>query len=540
MRFKITKCLLVVCSVNGSISMKGIKKYTIHLICILSFFTALFYNELNLKYLPDDAKREHQTVGTNDDASYLNPPLNYLTTNTWYEDYYGGKIGYFIRPPGYGLIYLAIYKCVGAIRVLTYLKLLQLLLFSLSVYCFYYIAFAVLQMRRLALFVSALYGLSPFAIGFLYYTLTEGVSPALLLGFVFFLFKANDANTSTKTNTFFFIAALLFSFLFLVRPVLGIFGLLLPTFIIYNKFKTSVKAIAIQIVTFGLTALSLMIVWQVRNYRIAGEYVGLHPVYYADGNTNFRPPFREYWRFAGGWAERGDVGFSYMCPLWDAAITGDTSIRYVNDAIAHFPQDVVQYFGRERLTLVFRKYQESILVQKQYYDKQLPMPMEQPAVEKESTQDFIQLTNEFKSHFWFQYYFSSPFKVFKLMTFHSNLSLFIFQRTFRGTFIMETVRLLFYSIHGLCFLILIFNLIMLNRKGVVSYSLVIAPLTYVYYLCYVQRGIEERYTLPILPFLLIGLAYTLEKMSHWRVKVEVVPDDELDDDSEEEVEEEEK
>jgi hypothetical protein len=498
--------------------LKLLKNNSILIIASLSFLTALIYNETNLKHLPIESKRNGETVITSDDSSYLRPAKNYLENNKWQEDYWGGKIGSFIRPPGYGLLYLVFIKLLDHQLALNFLKLFQTLLFSVSVYWFYYIAVSILKNKKIALISSVVYGLSPFAIGFLFYTLTEAITPALLLCFVFLLFKAHEKEDKKLKNLFYALASLVFAYLFIVRPVLGIFGLLLLVFLTIDYYK-NLRTLSYKLVIFGFISLSFMMTWQIRNYNIAGKYVGLHPIYFEDGNTMYREPFKEYWNFAGGWAEKGDVGFSYMIPLWEAAIKGDTSIVYINNAINHFPNEVTNYFGKQRLTTVLRKYQAAILYQKTFYDKQLPMPLESPAIEKEVVKEFQQLTAEYKSKFWFQYYVLSPLKVFKLMAFHSNLSLYIFQKTYKGALVMEAIRVLFYLIHSLCFLSLIINLFIIRNNRLIWFVLGAVPFIYIFYLCFFQRGIEERYTLPILPFVLIGLMYALNYCYRFFLKI---------------------
>jgi hypothetical protein len=496
--------------------MQLFKKHILLFLCIASFFAAFTYNEINLKELSPDNKREGITVVTADDDSYLTPAINYYNESSWYEYYYGGKIGYFIRPPGYGILYY-IFLTISSSKIiaLIFLKYFQLLLFSISVYWFYYICQTVFKNEKLSLLLSAIYGLSPFFVGFLFYTLSEGISPALVLAFLFLLFKAKNANASKTKNIFYLLASIVFAYLFIVRPFLGLFGLLIPLFIYFDYKNTSVANILKRCFIFCTVAISLMSVWQIRNFRIAGKFVGFHPIYFEDGNTVFRAPFREYWNFAGGWAERGDRGYSYMLPVWGEAVNGDTSITLRKNAIDSIPIWVVNYFGEERLNDVFLTYQKSILVQKQFLDKNLPMPLIAPEIEIEAINKFQSLTSDFKKHFWFQYYIVSPLKVFRLMAFHSNLSLYIFQRTYRGLILMELVRLLFFSIHVLCFLFLIANIYFMRKQNELYYALVLLPFIYVFYLCFFQRGIEERYTLPILPLLLIGLSYSAYRFLNW-------------------------
>ncbi|HEY0030830.1 MAG TPA: hypothetical protein VGC65_08750 [Bacteroidia bacterium] len=485
------------------------KNSAIYILCILSFLTALFYNEHNLRHLPSDSLREGGTVITSDDASYLNPPRNYLNDYHWQEDYWGGKIGSFIRPPGYGLLYLPFLKFLGETSAITSLKFFQYLLFAVSVFWFYSILLLLIKNRKIALLCSFFYGCSPFVVGFLSYTLTEGITPAILLFHIYCLFKALHATSPRQKNGYYIFAAVVFAFLFIVRPLLGIFAPLLPAFVIYDLGRFPWRTWIFRLIAFTSIAFSFMIVWQVRNYKIAGEYVGLHPVYYEDGNTIFRAPFREYWDFAGGWAERGDAGFSYMVPMWEAAITGDTSYRHVRLALNSLPPQVVSFYGEPRLASVFKDYQSTILDQKYFYDQQLPMPLEQLESEKKSVKGFRELADEYKKEFPLQYYVLSPIKVFRLLAFHSNLSLFIFQRTYRGDLWMESLRVLCFLLHGSCFLFLFISMFLYRKEWIFALVFGWVPFIYVFYLCYIQRGVEERYTLPVLPLLMIGLAHGL-------------------------------
>ena len=491
--------------------MNFLKNHIVWIICILSFCTAFFYNQLNLKKLPKDKIREHQTVITNDDVSYIVPPKNYLLSGGW-KDNSIGKQSYFIRPPGYGIFYLVLFKTLGNTLALKWLKIIQLLLFSFSVYWMFGIVFSLLKNKKIALFVAALYGLTPFAIGFLFYTLTEGITPALLLLFVYLLVKAFEKTSTKQKNWYYFLAALSFSYLLIVRPQLGFMGILIPIFLLKDYWSISkIKAI-IKMVLLCTVAFSFTIVWQIRNYKIADKFVGFHSIYYSDNNSIYRPTLKEYWNFVGGWAQEGEEAHSYLVPLWQAAIKGDTSIVYINNAITTFPKEVVSYFGEQRLIAVFRKYQEATLFQKPYYEKRLPMPKETPVIEQEVINELKQLTAAYKSEFWLQYHIISPLKVFKTMAFHSNLSLFIFQKTYRGNVLMEVVRFVFFAIHSGCFIFLLLSLIFIKKADWRQLSLAISVFIYVFYLCYFQRGIEERYTLPILPILLVGSAATCQQL----------------------------
>jgi len=490
--------------------MDFLKNNTIWIICLFSFFSSLFYNQTNLHQLPEELKRDHITVITNDDASYLRPPENYIQTGIWQENSIG-KQSHFVRSPGYGFFYMLFLKLVDSPQALNFLKITQLLLFACSVYWLFGIALSIIGNKKISLLIAAVYGITPFAIGFLSYTLTEGITPALVLLYIFLLVKAKQKTIPKKKIIFYFLAALTFSYLFILRPPLGVMGILIPVYLLKDYWKESFSKLIIKLALLGSISFSLMAIWQYRNYKITDKYVGFHAIYYADNNSIYRPTFREYWNFVGGWAQEGHVTHSYMVPMWQAAIKGDTSKVYIEKALATFPKKVVNHFGEDRLTRVFRKYQEATLFQKYYYKQELPMPIETSQIEMEVIEEFQELTKEYKNEFWLQYHLISPLKVFKTMAFHSNLSMFIFQHTYRGSWLMECTRFVFYGLHSFCFLALIIGLFF-HKGNWQQHVITLTVFSYVFYLCYFQRGIEERYTLPILPLLMIGLGDLILKL----------------------------
>jgi hypothetical protein len=498
--------------------LKAIQKNAIWIICILSFLTALFYNETNLNHLPESKIRANETVITADGPSYLNPAKNHLKNDVWRE----GSIGqqsYYFRPPGYGIFYYTLLKTVGESHSLSLLKIIQLLLFSFSVYWFYYILISIIKNKKVALISSCIYGLSPFVIGFLYYTLTEGITPSLLLLYVFLLFKGFQSHPKITKNIFYLGSSIVFSYIFIIRPVLGVFSLLIPVFIIKDYWKISIKLTLMKLVLFGIISFSLMALWQIRNYNIANKYVGLNPIYDTEQASLYRPSFKAYWEFVGCWGETGHISLSVIDPFWAAAINGDTSKVYIDNILDTYPNHVKKYFGENRLTTVLRKYQSAILIQQPYRAKGIAMPMEVPQIEEELIVEINQLTDEYKSEFWFQYHVISPLRVFKTMTFHSNLSLHIFQHTYRGAFFMELTRWVFFILHSLCFIALIISLALFKKTPITTYGITLSLFIYVFYLCYFQRGLEERYTLPALPLLMIGLVNVIILLPFDRIRM---------------------
>lgn len=289
---------------------------------------------------------------------------------------------------------------------------------------------------------------------------------------------------------------------------MGIIGLSMPVFLYVDYWKTK-KLFFIHLILAGSIASSGMVYWQVRNWNIAKVFVGLHPIYYPENSVScYRPTHEALWGLCKGWGEVGANFHSYVDPFWNSAIDGNPSDEDIDKIISQFPEEVVKELKQDRLRVVLRNYQQTILYQKHYYDNKIPMPKTLSEMEIKTIAQLKELTTDFKKHFWFQYYIVSPLNVFKELAFHSNLSLYIFQFPFRGNFFMEAFRLFCFIIHSLAFTTLAINLFFkkpIHLKSVFSYSIII----YVCYLVFIQRGIEERYTLPILSLALLSFGHFL-------------------------------
>jgi hypothetical protein len=485
-------------------------KKTALLISLLSLISAVVFNEVNLRFLKKDgvALRENQTVITADDISYFRPAMNFLEHGQM-RDNSTGNGAYLARSPGYSFFLVSLGYIFGKENLLLTLKILQLLLFGVSVWLLFYCAWFLTNSKTWTIAISAIYGISGIAAGFIYYTLTEGLTPFLVLLYAFLLVSGSKTTMKNSKITYYVTASAVFSFLFLTRPVLGILGLALP-FFLYRDFKEKFRTLVALIAISGIIAISLSTFWQVRNWRITGSYAGLHPIYYPENsNTCFRPTHEALWNFCKSWGEEGSRFHGYVVPFWTKAIRATDATQEIENIIRSFPENVVQHFGREKLVAVLRDYEKSIHYQKYYYDKQIPMTKELPEIEKITIEKINRLTSEFRSKFWLQYHFLAPAKVFNNLAFHSNLSLYVFQKTFRGNPIMELLRIVCFIVHSAIFFLLIVSLFIktpLSEKLLYSAT----PLIYLFFLIYFQRGIEERYTLPVLGLALVCSALTLK------------------------------
>ena len=475
-----------------------------------SFLLAIFWNELNKNELRKAGieLRDNATVITNDDDSYLAPFDSFKKTGSFYKDDLG-KYTSVIRSPGYGSIYYVSSLLFGDSKALFFLYLFQSLLFALSVSCFFLIAELFFIPRKIAFFISILYGFLPFSMGFLNYTLTEGVSPALLIFCLYFLLKGYRADELRLKYRNYLLTSVVLSFLFIVRPILGIF--IFPILVVLVKdfyAENRLLLTVIRLFVFLTISLSLFGIWEIRNKYVLGHWTNLHPIYQNEVPGVFRFPHKQAWEFFKGWESSGEHFHETMVPFWDKTMAHDTSEIPIRQFIKRIPNNVIHSVGKKELINTLKSYRIAILDQKKYFDSHKVMPENPLKSEETAGQNLMNLAIKYRRQEPLNYNLLTPFHVLKTMSFHSNLSLYEFQVAFRGNIFMEALRVICLVIHFFVFLTLPISLI-ISRKNYVLLSITLTVLVYIGYLAFVQRGIEERYTLPILPFLILIASYSI-------------------------------
>ncbi len=480
------------------------------IVATISTLLAYLANEVNIRALSTDGiqLRDNETVITADDISYIRPAINFIECGQL-RDNSPGMGAFLARSPGYSFIIAVLGKIFGTQNILFALKIVQLCLFFITVLLLFYCSFYVLGSKRWSLLLTALYGATGISSGFVYYSLTEGVTPMLVILYSFLLLRAGKTENRKQKLTNYIGASLVFSIALFTRPVLGIIGLAIPVSI-YFDFRDKPKKLAYMIIITGIVSASLITAWQIRCFSIIGGYTGLYPIYYTENsNSCFRPTHQAFWELCKSWGEEGSRFHGYMVPFWTKAIQGEDASVEINNIIKAFPKEVIDHFGEVRITDVLQDYEKSIHHQRYYFDNQLPMPKEIPEMEAKTIKKLKGMTAEFRHNHWLLHNIAAPLKVYKNLAFHSNLSLYIFQRSFRGHVLMELLRTLCFTVHSGVFVLLFFALFMkmnVTQKTIVA----MVPVLYILYLIYFQRGIEERYSLPVLSLVFISSGSVLK------------------------------
>lgn len=462
------------------------------LVALLAAVTSLTWNTWNLhvlRHAPGAAHllREGTTIATADDPSYLRPVEHLLAPSRGNA----GNQGPQLRTPGYGLWYFLARLVLPPALALTALKLFQCLLFGASVGLVHHVLMRQGLPAQLVHGCMVLLALLPMFPGFLFHTLTEGVTPALCLG----VWAAAMLHWQGRQHGWLVAGTVMWALLVLTRPVLVWAGLpLLLSTLTGSSGAHRVKQLLL-VLTMGLLPTAL---WWARNATAAGGPISLHPVYSANTPGIFRPTHQAFWELAKSWGARGDQFHTAMAPAYEQALLGRIDTSAAEAFLATAPAGLLSageqrqvrdlflewaVFTRDRLGPAIHS-PSGTLVGLQPEEERIIKGVEQVTASCRRTHPV-------------HVHVVVPLQVMRVMVAHSNLNLYLFQHTYRGRWWMEALRWCCAVLHVLLFAALPF-LLFIRGIPPPTRAAAFGALLYLAYLAYVQRGVEERYTLPVL------------------------------------------
>ena len=444
-------------------------------IAFVGTILAIFWQELNTYYLQNTDSNRFGMIQTADEASYLVPPINYLSEGIW-ADNSDGITRFYQRPPGYGSIYMICTLILGKYALLG-IKTIQILGYFFSILLIGKISILLLPKQKTALTAALITALLPMYSGFMYYTLTEGITPVLTL---WTIYSYLNFNPSKKP----FAVIIATSLLILVRPQM----ILLPfLFIAYHLLKRE-KKLAL-VISIGFIPFAL---WQLRTFSISNEIPGLHSIYSSKNNTLFRPTHEAMTNLFRIWESDGEQ--------FHAAIEAIKNNR-LDEALLEVP---IEFHAEVKPILV--EY-ERVLNSKNDFKSRKYL-----AAEKKLIRHTNAVINSLKKENKFLTHIKTPLESARYLLSKSQMNLYIFQDPLRGNPFIEFLRILSVILINLGFLAALM-LFFRFRLDVLTVLSVFICITF-FYLIYVQRLNEERYLTPFLPLLLICLLHGFDTLKN--------------------------
>ncbi len=444
-----------------------------------------FWNIGLMRQLPDaDLRLRHGvTVATSDDVSYLRPAEELLARIKG-EAYTESVV---VRSPGYGVLYMlprSLFEPATALGLLTFL---QVFLFAASVVLLWHTLQVMGINGKILWACTLIIAMMPTFHGFLFYTLTEAVTPA----YVLICLASALLLWRTGERRWLWIGGSAWCILTLTRPILLWAGLPLLWVVLHGP-----RGLVRGAVLLLLACLPTVIWWLGESHR-SGMLLSPHPVYRPESNSLFRPTHRAFWDLAKSWGMRGDHFHSIMEQGFHSALEGSIGFAAAEAFIADAPDGHLSYEQQAMIKAAFHEWQ--------VFTSTIHAPLvEQGALfetrryeeEERIVARLDEVARSYRRDHPFTYHFQVPLRVLKDMLLHSNLNLYMFQHTYRGTIPVEALRWASLIIH-VCLLMLVFLVPWMAFPAPLRIAAVLA-LLYLGFLAYVQRGVEERYTLPVL------------------------------------------
>lgn len=438
------------------------------IIAFVGTLLAITWQEINSSYLNETESLRFGMIQTADEASYLAPPKNFLSNGVW-ADNSDGITRFYQRSPGYGSIYLICKVLFGKYALLG-LKVIQIIGYFLSILLIGKIALKLLPTDKIALLTALVAATLPMFSGFMYYTLTEGITPLLTLWSIH-----SYINYDKNKKPFQLIVST--AILILVRPQLVLLPLL---FIIFHLLKKEWK----QSLFITLAFLPFFL-WQMRTYSISSEFPGLHPIYSKENNTLYRPSHEVMTDLFRIWESDGAQFHSAI-----AAINNST----ISIAMVNIPSEI-----QVKVKPVFIEYERLLNAEYSYSSA------EYTAAEIKFITKTQGIIKQLKKENKYRNIIETPLKSAHYLLSKSQMNLFIFQEPWRGNFFIESLRIASVLLINLGFLAALWILLRfkLDRLTIIAGFSILS----LFYLIYIQRLNEERYLTPLLPLLLICLLY---------------------------------
>lgn len=244
-------------------------------------------------------------------------------------------------------------------------------------------------------------------------------------------------NSTTTLNGL--LLGLVLGMAILVRPQLAF--LLTPTLfwiiykLVYKPFSISIN----KSILLLLLCLTPLLCWNIRNYYINKEFVGLHPIYHHSNNHMYRPIHREMSNLFRVWESNTEKFHTNMYRLFS-----DTTSIQREKVVQTVPSEIKKEFKKE-LFAVFEKYQQASYQLLNQFNQESYLQANAIPLEKEATKQIVKLKERIISQFKFTHYIKTPFQSLRKFVASSHLGLFIYQSTFKGNISMEIVRWLSFS-----------------------------------------------------------------------------------------------
>lgn len=465
-----------------------------------------------------------KSVSTNKNSSSLifNSSVSSVD-NYWYtnqiKNYVAGK-GFTINPndehsfvrrtPVYPMFYGIHYLLFGEAGSYFFIRFTQVFLFAIAAIALLYGAFNFTNNKMIAIISACLFGFNPTLVAYLYYTITEALSPALVCFIIYYLSRCYKYNCKKDWlfAGFFFVIGIL------CRPAI-IFLSPAILFLLLFKNKSELKSLINPSIFFITGASILMIPHVVRNYINTKEIVLLEK-YYGDpmdyGMSNIA---LRHW--IACWINPADYASEIVSNNMINNIIEKKSEKrvFLQTELNRLPVAAFQNNSKEKIEIAYNN----------LYNYYLAKMKQQPVViidslSKISSASFEELKTTYIKNAPFSYYVITPLLFLKSVIFQSNSGQSFYLQDYQNNKIIFALKTLMYLLNVFLFASLFIGFFYRKKYGAIYFSTIIYVVSTCIYVMFILHYFEARYLIPLFPFMyIIGAIVMVETVGKLKQKI---------------------
>ena len=493
------------------------RNYAIFLF-ILILISAIFLNEYNINYINKIRKPINNILQN----LIANSTVNSVD-NSWYttqiKNYVKGK-GFTINPddmhsfvrrtPVYPMFYGIHYLLFGENDSYFFIRFTQIFLFAIAAIALLYGAFNFTNNKKIAIISACLFGFNPTLVAYLYFTITEALSPALVCFIIYFLSRCYKYNH--KKDWLF--AGFFFAIGILCRPSI-IFLSPSILFLIVYKNKTTLKSLINPSIFFITGASILMIPHVVRNYINTKEIVLLEK-YYGDP-MDYGMPNIAMRHWIACWINPADFTSEAVSNYMINNITYNTIEKnvFLQKEITRLPEVALIYNNKEKIEIAYNN----------LYNYYLAKIENQPvavidSLSKISSTSFKKLKTTYTNNAPFHYYVITPLLFFKSIIFQSNSGQSFYLQDYQNNKLIFALKTLMYLLNVFLFVSLFIGFFYRKKYGAIYFSTILYLASTCIYVIFILHYFEARYLIPLFPFMyIIGAIVLVEIIGKLKQKI---------------------
>jgi len=485
----------------------------VHFYVLIALIVNFLFCEYNFKKLCSDELQTktqkltfHQKTIHNIDNKYYNiPPENFIKGKGWRVNPAIGEAGYIRRVPGYSTVYFVFRATFSEANYLLILRCFQFLLFGIS--CFTFLGLArYFVNEKMALTIALLYSILPVASVWTYFTLTEAITPAFMIFYIYFLIKGCESLKSSSKLLFYSISFLMLVSLILTRPYVGLSGILFAVALLTDLKHRKITFLQATFTTLiGFTVWST---WIIRNYSITGDFIPLEIAYHPQSVDRMKPEFRGMFNLSKARGEDGAYFNTYHEPFFNAVLHRGYSEQNNELVLKKLPERTINELGKSNLIEVLNSHQLAILAQSDLFLDSNTVHINYLPIQHSTERKYNHLIDKIKSDNSVHFYFTARLKYLQRIIVHSNTAhIHVFNRSMNLMLKGMKAGLFVFHILGYLFIVLGFFVFFKNRKTLPFMMFTVTPLIFVFFFAFVHREVEQRYMLPIYPLIVLGMAW---------------------------------